>query len=75
MIRHTNDAVSIKPAQKPRKMSFHRCGIFLTINPIVEPSSDASPRPPAHKSICSKIVIGKFGYVTTQTENALYPPL
>lgn len=47
-IRHTIDAVSIMPAQNPRKMSFHLWGIFLTINPIIDPNSEDSPSPAAH---------------------------
>jgi hypothetical protein len=47
IMRHTIDAASIIPAQKPRKISFSLWEIFLISSPIAEPSSEAMPSPAA----------------------------
>jgi hypothetical protein len=43
--RHMMEAANIIPAQKPKKMSFHLCGIFLMNIPKTEPISDEPPNP------------------------------
>ena len=42
-IRHTIEAASIIPAQYPKKISLHLCGIRRTTSPNREPAIDAAP--------------------------------
>jgi hypothetical protein len=46
--RHIIDAANIIPAQNPKNISFHLCGIFLMNIPRTEPIRDEPPKPMAN---------------------------